>query len=78
MGEKSKKSGNFSHIEPLSRYETNLFNRFGDAYYFFDGFEQRCSLLADLFHMNIEEENIAEAPWTEQNTGARSLRRQQP
>jgi len=46
--------------EPLNRYETNLFNHFVAAAEFLD--EQKISnvvLLADLFHMNIEERDIA-------------------
>lgn len=47
--------------EPLNRYETNLFNRAGDAAAFLD---QRgianVKLLCDLFHMNIEEASIAD------------------
>jgi sugar phosphate isomerase/epimerase len=62
LGEKSKSSGTFLIYEPLNRYETNLFNRFGDACKFLDGLHTTgVSLLADLFHMNIEEENIARA-----------------
>jgi sugar phosphate isomerase/epimerase len=45
--------------EPLNRYETNLFNRIGDAAGFLS--EQKLenvTLLADLFHMNIEEVSL--------------------
>ncbi len=46
--------------EPLNRYETNLFNRFNDAAEFLDGLTTKgVTLLADLFHMNIEETDIA-------------------
>ena len=62
LGEKSKNAGTFLIYEPLNRYETNLFNRFGDACAFLDELRTAgVSLLADLFHMNIEEENIAQA-----------------
>ena len=48
--------------EPLNRYETNLFNRAAPAT---DFVESRgldgIVLLADLFHMNIEEADIAES-----------------
>ncbi len=48
--------------EPLNRYETNLINRQADAFAFL---EERnianCLILADLFHMNIEERNSADA-----------------
>ena len=48
--------------EPLNRYETNLFNRLEDGAEFLDGLTTKgVVLLADLFHMNIEEANIAEA-----------------
>lgn len=48
--------------EPLNRYETNLFNRLGDAARFIEehGLEN-VVLLADLFHMNIEETDLAAA-----------------
>ena len=48
--------------EPLNRYETNLFNRLKDAAQFID--LQRLTnvlILADLFHMNIEESDLAAA-----------------
>lgn len=45
--------------EPLNRYESNLFNRIADAARFL---EERglanVRLLADLFHMNIEERDL--------------------
>ncbi|MBM3850436.1 MAG: sugar phosphate isomerase/epimerase [Verrucomicrobia bacterium] len=42
--------------EPLNRYETNLFNTLADAVGFLETLETRnVKLLADLFHMNIEE-----------------------
>ena len=48
--------------EPLNRYETNLFNRFNEAAEFLDGLgTQGVTLLADLFHMNIEESDVAAA-----------------
>lgn len=49
-------------FEPLNRYETDLFNRACDAA---DWIRSRgwkdISILADLFHMNIEEADIAAA-----------------
>jgi sugar phosphate isomerase/epimerase len=48
--------------EPLNRYETNIFNRIGDATSFIVDRQLRGGLvLADLFHMNIEEESIEQA-----------------
>ena len=44
--------------EPLNRYETNLFNRLGDTAAWLDGRDARnVRILADLFHMGIEETN---------------------
>ena len=46
--------------EPLNRYETNLFNRLEDAAAFLEAEEiAGVGLLADFFHMNIEEEDLA-------------------
>ncbi|MDB6034513.1 MAG: Sugar phosphate isomerase [Verrucomicrobiales bacterium] len=48
--------------EPLNRYETNLFNRVPDALAFLKPLRtQNIRLLCDLFHMNIEEADIAES-----------------
>lgn len=48
--------------EPLNRYETNLFNTFESAVEFLDKLgTKNVKLLADLFHMNIEEVNLAES-----------------
>ncbi len=48
--------------EPLNRYETNLLNTIGDTVTFLDSLKTpNVVILADLFHMNIEEANVAEA-----------------
>ena len=48
--------------EPLNRYETNLFTTLGDAAEFVGTFPHpSIELLADLFHMSIEERDIAAA-----------------
>ena len=47
-------------IEPLNRYETNLVNTVEDGLKLFGSLStQNVALLADLFHMNIEERDIA-------------------
>jgi hypothetical protein len=48
--------------EPLNRYETDLFNRQADAASFIEakGLDG-VKLLCDLFHMNIEEDDVAGA-----------------
>ncbi len=49
-------------LEPLNRYETNIFNRTADAHAFLSKLKtQNVKLLCDLFHMNIEEADIAAA-----------------
>ena len=46
--------------EPLNRYESNIFNRQGDAAHWIETLETRnIRLLCDLFHMAIEEADIA-------------------
>ena len=48
--------------EPLNRYETNLVNTLGDASTMLGGLATRhVKILADLYHMNIEETNLADA-----------------
>lgn len=48
--------------EPLNRYETNLFNTLAEAAAFIDSLKTaNVCLLADLFHMNIEETSLAES-----------------
>jgi sugar phosphate isomerase/epimerase len=48
--------------EPLNRYETNLFNRVGDTAEILRSLRTRnVKILADLFHMNIEEASIPDA-----------------
>ena len=46
--------------EPLNRYESNLLNTLADSVQFLNKYQiKQVGLLADLFHMNIEEANIA-------------------
>ena len=48
--------------EPLNRYETNLFHRLGEAAAWLRTLRTRnVRLLADLFHMNIEEVSLEDA-----------------
>lgn len=48
--------------EPLNRYETNLVNTMSEGAQFLKGLATRhVKLLADLFHMNIEETDLAAA-----------------
>ncbi len=48
--------------EPLNRYETNLFNRLGDTAAWLRTLKTaNVRILADLFHMNIEETDVAAA-----------------
>ena len=48
--------------EPLNRYETNLFNRLGDTARWLRTLRTKnVRILADLFHMNIEEADAAAA-----------------
>jgi len=49
-------------FEPLNRYESNVFNRLDDlADWIAQGQSSRIRILADLFHMNIEETDIGES-----------------
>jgi len=49
-------------FEPLNRYETNLINTLADGVALLEGLSSgNIRLLADLFHMNIEEAHLDEA-----------------
>lgn len=62
LAEHAARRGVVFLYEFLNRYETNLFNRLGDAAAFVRTLRtQNVRILADLFHMNIEEADIAAA-----------------
>ncbi|MDA1277897.1 MAG: sugar phosphate isomerase/epimerase [Verrucomicrobia bacterium] len=62
LGEHAKQYGKPLLYEPLNRYETNLINRASDAVEFLCSMKtEHVKILADLFHMNIEEQSIPEA-----------------
>ncbi|MFM8986758.1 MAG: TIM barrel protein [Planctomycetia bacterium] len=62
LGERAARHGQVLLYEPLNRYETNLFNRQADAAEFLAGRGiPHVKLLCDLFHMAIEEHDIAAA-----------------
>ena len=53
-------------IEPINRYEVNIFNRLDEVYTFLGKYmdkldPERIGILADTFHMNIEEPDIAKS-----------------
>ncbi len=62
LGQYAASLGQVLLFEPLNRYETNLFNRVADVTEFLaaSGIAS-VKILADLFHMNIEEASIAGA-----------------
>jgi sugar phosphate isomerase/epimerase len=71
--------------EPLNRYETNLFNRVGDTRLWLESEGlANVQILADLFHMNIEEvslvaalrdnwERIGHIHWADSNRSAMGM-----
>ena len=62
LGEHASSFGVPLLYEPLNRYETNLFNRIGEAAAWLRGRGlPHVRILADLFHMNLEEANSAAA-----------------
>lgn len=62
LGEHAGSHGVPLIYEPLNRYETNLCNTVADGVALLDSLSTtHVVLLADLFHMNIEEQNIADA-----------------
>jgi sugar phosphate isomerase/epimerase len=62
LGEHAAKRGQTLLYEPLNRYETNLFNRLEDTAGLLRSLKTRnIKILADLFHMNIEEASLPDA-----------------
>jgi sugar phosphate isomerase/epimerase len=62
LGKRAQEQGVSLIYESLNRYETNMFNLLGMAADFLETLDNgNVVLLADLFHMNIEEESIAGA-----------------
>jgi len=62
LGRQAQEQGVRLIFEPLNRYETNMFNQLGAGAGFLETLDTRnIVLLADLFHMNIEEQSIAGA-----------------
>ena len=61
LGQHAKAAGVPLIYEPLNRYESNLLNRSEDVVPFLDTLDtDNIVILADLFHMNIEEARITE------------------
>ena len=62
LGGHAAKLGHVLLYEPLNRFETNLFNRLGDtAAWLRTPGTKNVRIVADLFHMNIEEADLAAA-----------------
>ena len=62
LGEHAASRKQFLLIEPLNRYETNLLNTLDDGNQLLKRLATKgVKILADLFHMNIEEVNVADA-----------------
>ena len=62
LGRHAASEGVILIYEPLNRYETNLFNTLETGSQFLvKNSGTNIKLLADLFHMNIEEDNLAES-----------------
>lgn len=62
LGEKAGQLKTFLIYEPLNRYETNLMNTMNAAVELLEKLETKhVKLLADLFHMNIEEADISKS-----------------
>jgi len=60
LGARAAGHGQVLLYEPLNRYETDLFNRQADAAAFLEAATlTNVKLLCDLFHMNIEEADVA-------------------
>lgn len=57
----AKQTGTVVYLEPLNRYQDHMINTVADARsYIGDNDFKHVKVIADFYHMNIEEDNIAE------------------
>ena len=62
FGDRAKRAGTTFLLEPLNRYEGNVINTIGEAAELVRSLSTRhVTILADLFHMNIEEQDVCGA-----------------
>jgi D-psicose/D-tagatose/L-ribulose 3-epimerase len=61
VGEHATAAGVRVAVEPLNRYETSLINTVDQALEALDGMPDTCGVALDIYHMNIEETDIAAA-----------------
>jgi sugar phosphate isomerase/epimerase len=62
LADVAQKAGSLLLLEPLNRYETHLLNRLSDALDVVKRVGRKgLALMADVFHMNIEEDDLAHA-----------------
>jgi sugar phosphate isomerase/epimerase len=61
LNEAAKETGTIVYLEPLNRYQDHMINTVADARRYIEdnGFEH-VQVIADFYHMNIEEDNMAE------------------
>jgi sugar phosphate isomerase/epimerase len=65
LGEHAKALGTCVYYEPLNRYESNLLNTAVETVAYLESLNPPCvKVLADLFHMHIEEASTAEGMLT--------------
>jgi sugar phosphate isomerase/epimerase len=62
LGRHASSEGVLLYLEPLNRYEDHMLNRLAQASELCDqAAQESIKVMADLFHMNLEEDGIAEA-----------------
>lgn len=62
VGERAVQKGAYLVIEPLNRYEGNYYHKLSEASEILDGVNNNhLGILADVFHINIEEANTEQA-----------------
>lgn len=61
IAETAEKYGVMFYLEPLNRYEDHMINMTSEAVHYIDAVASKnVRILGDLFHMNLEEDDIAE------------------
>jgi len=60
LGERAESEGTFVLLEPLNRYEDHMLNRVEQAVELCQTVGRPIKVMGDLFHMNIEEDELGE------------------
>ncbi len=64
----AEETGTVIYLEPLNRYQDHMINLLADARHYIDSNQlKHVQIIADFYHMNIEEDDISKALTTQKS-----------